>query len=384
MRTFNLSKLAVSLLAAFGAVAWTPGALAGASKHLTQTKYILYIGAYGKGISAYRFDASTGKLEAIGLAGELGNPSFLASDSKYRTLYAVSEVDGSVHGAVGAFAINRQSGALRKLNTRDSGGIAPCHLATYQDKALIVANYTSGGVSSYPIEQDGSLGEMVSLMTPKGHGPNPKRQEGPHAHEVVIASSGLAYVPDLGLDQLRIYNVADDAKLTVHDPAFVQQDPGMGPRHMAFTSDQKYAFVVNELKSVVSLFRRDTATGAMTKVQDVSSLPEGFSGENDPAEILVDAGDKYVYSTNRGNDSVAVFSFDAAAGKLQQIQVISTEGKMPRGLEFDPTGHFLFAGNQKTNNFVVFRVDQASGKLTPTGQSVTTPSPVAFLFVPVE
>jgi 6-phosphogluconolactonase len=141
---------------------------------------------------------------------------------------------------------------------------------------------------------------------------------------------------------------------------------------------------MNELKSEVSVFRHDSATGAMTKVQDVSSLPEGFSGENGPAEILVDAKDKYVYATNRGNDSIAVFSFDAGAGKLQQIQVISTEGKMPRGLEFDPTGHFLFAGNQTTNNFVVFRIDQKSGRLTPTGQSITTPSPVAFLFVPAE
>lgn len=379
-----LPKAALTIIAAICAATSVPLTSFGASKHLSQTKYILYIGAYGKGISAYRFDASTGKLEAIGLVGELGNPSFLATDSKYRTLYAVSEVDGAVHGAVGAFAIDRHNGSLRALNTWDSGGIAPCHLATYKDKAVIVANYTSGGVSSYPIEQDGRLGEMASLMTAAGHGPNPERQEGPHAHEVVISSAGLIYIPDLGLDRIRIYTAGDDGKLAVHDPAFAQQDPGMGPRHMAFTSDEKYAFVMNELKSEVSVFRHDAATGAMTKIQDVSSLPEGFSGENGPAEILVDAKDKHVYATNRGNDSIAVFSFDAAAGKLQQIQVISAEGKMPRGLEFDPTGHFLFAGNQKTNNFVVYRIDQTNGRLTATGQSVTTPAPVAFLFVPAE
>jgi 6-phosphogluconolactonase len=379
-----LCKVVLNLFTAICAVISVPLQSPGASKHLSQTKYILYIGAYGKGISAYRFDVSTGKLEAIGLVGELNNPSFLASDSKYRTLYAVSEVDGPVHGAVGAFAIDRHNGSLRALNTQDSAGIAPCHLAAYKDKALIVANYTSGGVSSYPVEKDGSLGPLASLMTAQGHGPNPQRQEGPHAHEVVVSSSGLIYVPDLGLDRIRIYESADDGKLTEHNPAFAQQDPGMGPRHMALTSDEKYAFVMNELKSVVSVFRHDKATGGMTKVQDISSLPEGFSGENGPAEILVDSKDKYVYATNRGNDSIAVFSFDAAAGKLQQIQVISSEGKEPRGLEFDPTGHFIFAGNQKTNNFVVFRIDQSTGRLTPTGQSVTTPSPVAFLFVPVE
>jgi 6-phosphogluconolactonase len=153
---------------------------------------------------------------------------------------------------------------------------------------------------------------------------------------------------------------------------------------MVFSTDEKYAYVMNELKSVVSAFRHDKATGAMTKIQDISSLPEGFSGENDPAAILIDAAGKHVYTTNRGNDSIAVFAVDSATGKLRPIQFISSEGKMPRGLAFDPTGRFVFVGNQKTNNFAVFTVDQATGRLTPTGQAVTTPSPVAFLFVPAE
>jgi 6-phosphogluconolactonase len=365
------------------AAASIPPNLLGASKPLTQTKYILYLGAYGKGIDAYRFDAATGKVESIGLVGEVVNPSFLAADPKFQNLYAVSEVDGKVHGAVAAFAIDRKTGALRKLNTRDSGGLAPCHLAVTKN-TLIVANYTSGGVSSYPIEPDGSLGEMASLMTEHGHGPNPHRQEGPHAHEVVVSASGVAYVPDLGLDRIRLYDVGANSVLTPHDPPFAQQDPGMGPRHMAFNSDESYAYVMNELKSEVTVFKHDKATGAMTKIQDFSSLPEGFSGENDPAEIIIDAAGKHVYATNRGNDSIAVFAVDTSAGTLRQIQVISAEGKMPRGLAFDPSGHFMLAGNQTTNNFAIFSVDQATGRLAPTGQVVTTPSPVAFLFVPVE
>lgn len=378
-----LSRVALSIAIAICAITSTSLPVAGDSKTVPQTKYILYIGAYGKGVSAYRFDASTGKLESIGLVGELVNPSFLASDSQHRNLYAVSEVEGQTHGAVGAFTIDRHTGALHALNTQDSGGIAPCHLVTYNDNAVIVANYTSGGVSSYPIQPDGSLGSMASLMTATGHGPNKQRQEGPHAHEVVI-NNGLIYVPDLGLDHIRIYEMGQDAKLMPHNPAFVQQDPGMGPRHMVFSADGAYAFVINELKSEVSLFRHDTGTGAMTKIQDVSTLPEGFTGENGPAEILLDKAGTHAYATNRGNDSIAVFTFDPAVPKLQQVQVISAEGKMPRGLAFDPTGRFLFAGNQKTNNFVIFRVDQQNGRLTPTGQEISTPSPVAFLFVPAE
>ncbi len=358
-----------------------------ATKHLDQTKYILYVGSYGKGIQAYRFDAGTGQLQPIGRSGDVVNPSFLAADGNFRYLYAVSEGTGKGNGGVAAFSINRENGALHALNSVSSGGVAPCHLAVDKtDKMLIVANYTSGGVSAFPIEHDGQLGEMSALMTVHGHSVNAKRQEGPHAHEVVISSDNArAYVPYLGLDEIRIYRLDPArAELTPNDPAFVKQDAGMGPRHMAFSPDEKFAYVVNELKSEVSVFKHDTATGNMTKVQDVSSVAPGYSGENDPAEILVDSRGKFVYATNRGAETIAVFAIDPANGTLRQIQVISTEGKMPRGLEMDPTGHFMFAGNQTTNNFAVYRIDEKTGQLTHTGQVVSTPSPVAFLFVPVK
>lgn len=346
--------------------------------------YIVYVGAYGKGITAYRFDTGSGKLQPLGMAGEIVNPSFLAISPDKRKLYAVSEVEGNHDGAVGAFSIDAHTGKLTELNTRNSGGIAPCHLAVdHTGKMLIVANYTSGGVSSYPIEADGSLGEMASLMTAQGHGPNAARQEGPHAHEVVIGKDNhIAYVPDLGLDRIRLYRIDPaTAKLSDNEPPFVQQDPGFGPRHMVFSPNGQFVYVINELKSFVSVFRLDGADGKMTKIQDASSLPEGYTGENGPAEILIDSRGQYVYATNRGNDTIAVFSVDNASGKLKQVQVISAEGKMPRGLTFDPSEHFLFAGNQTTNNFVVFRVDPSTGRLSPTGTVVNTPSPVDFLFV---
>jgi 6-phosphogluconolactonase len=357
----------------------------GAEKHLKQTKYIVYVGSYGTGIQAYRFDAGDGQLQAIGMMGKITNPSFLIADREFRYLYAVSELTGKEEGAVASFAINPASGALSPLNSVSSAGLAPCHLAVDQtSKMLMVANYTSGGVSVYPIKDDGHIGEMTGVMTAHGKGPNRERQEGPHAHEVVVTSDNrFAYVPDLGLDHVRIYKIdSSHAALTANNPAFTKQDPGMGPRHMAFSPDEKFAYVVNELKSEVSVFQHDKDTGALTKIQDVSTLPPDYSGENGPAEILVDSAGKFVYATNRGADSIAVFAIDPTKGTLRQIQVISSEGTMPRGLEIDPTGHFVFAGNQKTDNFVIFHIDANSGKLAPTGQVIQTPSPVAFLFVP--
>jgi 6-phosphogluconolactonase len=352
---------------------------------VSDQKYILYVGAYGKGINGYRFDPNGAKLEPLGLVGEVVNPSWVIADKDNRHLYAVSEVEGNNHGAVVAFSIDRKTGHLTRLNSRDSGGVAPCHMALDRTgRMLIVANYTTGGVAVFPVEHDGELGETSALQTAKGHGPNKERQEGPHAHNVVIgADNRIAYVADLGLDEVRLFRIEPaTATLAPNQPAFVKQDPGMGPRHLVFSHDEQFAYLVNELKSEVSVFRHDKSDGSMTKIQDVSTLPPGYKGENGPAEILLDANGKFVYATNRGSDSIAVFAVDAATGTLRQIQVISAEGKMPRGLEIDPSGHYIFAGNQKTNNFVVFAIDGASGQIRPTGQVVNTPSPVAFLFVP--
>jgi 6-phosphogluconolactonase len=358
----------------------------GAAKHLDQTNFIMYVGSYGKGISAFRFDAHNGHLQPLGMVGEVENPSFLATDREYRYLYAASEVLGDKEGAVAAFAVNRSNGSLHFLNSLPSAGLAPCHVAVdHSSKMVMVANYTSGGVSAFPIEQDGRLGPMSAFMNAHGHGPH-ERQNGPHAHEVVIsADNRMAYVPDLGLDRVRLYRLDPaHATLTPNEPAFAKQDPGMGPRHLSFSPDEKFAYVMNELKSEVSVFSHDAATGNLTKIQDVSTLPHGFSGANAPAEILVDSAGRFVYATNRGSDSIAVFAIDGSKGTLRQVQVISSEGVMPRGFEIDPSGHFAFAGNQETNSFVVYKIDAQTGQLTPTGQNEKTPSPVSFTFVPVK
>jgi 6-phosphogluconolactonase len=351
----------------------------------TGNKYFVYVGVYGKGIYAYSYAPADAQFESLGLVGEVTNPSFLATDADNKYLYAVSELEGNAEGGVYSFAIDRATGKLRALNHVSSAGVAPCHLAVDRtNKMLAVANYTSGGVSAFPIEDDGRLGAMTSLMTTKGSSADPKRQEGPHAHETVFsADNRFLYVPDLGLDHLRIYKVdAPQAKLSPSDPPFVQEEPGSGPRHIVFSPNGKHAYVVNELKSVVYVFNHDAATGELRQVQTASTLPAGFTGENAPAEILIDRAGKYLYASNRGPGTIAVFSIDPVNGTLKQVQVASTGGTFPRGVAIDPSGHFLLAGDQKADQFVVFQIDPTNGQLSLTGKLFNVSSPVDFLFVP--
>jgi 6-phosphogluconolactonase len=348
-----------------------------------QTKFFLYVGSYTHEILLYEFDSVTGQLKLDGPAGQVDSPSWVTADPDFKYLYAVSEVENKT-GGVAAFAINRENGSLRKLNEVSSGGVAPCHVATDRTgKMVIVANYTSGSVSAYPVKQDGRLGEMGSLMTATGQGPD-QRQNGPHAHEVVISSDNkLAYVPDLGLDQIRVYQIhTDKGTLSPANPPFVKQDPGFGPRHMAFSPDWSHAYLMNELKSQVSVFTHDKSTGKLTKIQDVSSLPADYAGKNGPAEILVDATGRFVYATNRGADTIAVFAVEPGKGTIKLTQSVPSQGRSPRGLTIDPSGRFMFAGNQDTSNFAVYHIDANSGQLTATGQVISQGSPVAFLFVP--
>lgn len=357
------------------------------SSSQTHKSYILYVGNYGKGIYAYRYHAGSTKLEPLNIVGEVVNPSFLAVDPENRYLYAASEVAGPHEGAIVAFAINRGTGALTALNSRSSAGFAPCHLVVdHTGKMLMAANYTSGSVPVFPIESDGKLGELSGLMKATGKGPNAKRQEGPHAHETVLsADNRFLYVPDLGLDEIRIYKLdPSHAKLTPSDPPFVKSDPGSGPRHIVLSHNGKFAYVVHELKSELGVFSRDTGTGNLTRIQTVSTVPQGFAGEADPAEILLDKAGKFVYASNRTAGTIAVFAVDASTGKLKQVQVVDAPGKMPRGVNFDPTGHLLFVGDQNANRFALYTIDTHSGHLTATGDNYDMPSPVAFQFVPAQ
>lgn len=369
------------------------------AKH--HAKYLVYVGTYtqegseSKGIYAYRFDLDTGRLAPIGLAAETINPSFLAVDPNHRFVYAVNEISdykGEKSGAVSAFAIDHATGKLILLNQVASRGGDPCYITIDKTgKNVLVANYAGGSVVIFPILEDGRLGEASASVQHSGHGTNPQRQEGPHAHSIDLSPDNrFALVDDLGLDQTLVYRF-DNAKgsLAPNDneksnTTIAKADPGAGPRHLAFHPSGRFAYVINEMQSAISAFRYDAATGGLQPLQTISTLPKGFSGHDEAAEIQVHPSGKFLYASNRGHDSIAVFAIDGNKGTLTPIEYVSTKGASPRHFEIAPTGSLLFVANEKSDNIVVFRINPQTGRLTPTGTVLEVAQPVCVKFVPID
>jgi 6-phosphogluconolactonase len=364
------------------------------SSRLPAADYFMYVGTYtaeSKGIYAWRFDASAGKFTPLGLAAETPNPSFLAAHPNGRYLYAVNEVSHFQRmlksGSVTAFAIDPATAKLTVLNKQASLGDGPCHL-TLDDKGkcLVVANYNNGSIAAFPVAANGFLNESSSFFQHKGSGADPKRQEGPHAHCVLITPDNrFVLAADLGLDEVLFYRFnADKASMAINEPRFVKVTPGAGPRHIVFHPNGKLAYLINEMQSSITTFAYEPDGAVLSELQTVSTLPADYKGKNDDAEIAVHPSGKFVYGSNRGHNSIAVFSVDGKTGTLKPVEYVSTQGKIPRGFAIDPTGKYLIAANQDSNNMVVFRIDQTSGRLTPTGQVLNAYAPVCIIFVPVK
>jgi 6-phosphogluconolactonase len=236
----------------------------------------------------------------------------------------------------------------------------------------------------FPIDEDGRLRPASSVVQVHGHGVNRERQEGPHAHSINLdPASRFAFVCDLGLDKVFSYRFDSAAgKLTPNDPPAVDLPPGSGPRHMAFHPSARFAYVINEMASTITAFWYDAETGVLSRAQTLSTLPAGFKGTNTCAEVAVHPNGKFVYGSNRGHDSIAIFSVDPVTGRLTAAGHEPTQGKTPRGFGIDPTGAYLLAANQDSNTVVVFRIDASTGKLTPTGQTVIVHQPCCVVFVP--
>jgi 6-phosphogluconolactonase len=355
-----------------------------------QSSYFVYVASQtpdaSKGIYAYRFSPKTGRLTSIGRVAELAGASFLATDPHHRVLYVASEA-GETPGSSGflsSYAIDRGSGALKLLNKAEMAG-GPCHLSV--DKTgtiLFVANYGNGTVASFALNADGSIGKQTGFDQHTGKGPNPQRQEGPHAHAAVLSpDSRFLFVPDLGLDQIKIYRV-DPAKATFtpNNPSFASVNPGLGPRHLVFAPGGKFAYVVCEMGSSVVAFAYDPGKGSLTPVQTISTLPADFKGIDSSAEVDISPSGRFLYASNRGNDSITVFAVDPNGGTLTKLSVVPTQGKVPRNFALDPTGKYLLAANQKSNTLVAFAVDQTTGLPRPTGQVLDVEEPLCVLFVP--
>src|SRR5579864_2163515 len=295
-------------------------------------KYLFYVGTYtqdgstSKGIYAYRFDAATGQSTSLGLAAETTNPSFVALHPSGRFLYAVNELGnykGPNSGGVSAFSVDRATGKLTFLNEVPSRGADPCYIIV--DKAgkyVLVANYTGGSIAVFPVLADGKLGKASEFVQHTGHGADPKRQEGPHAHSIDLSpDSRFAFVDDLGLDELKVYKY-DSAKgsLTPNTPPFAKLDAGAGPRHFVLHPSGKFAYVIAEIASTVTAFSVNLNAGTLQRLQTVSTLPKDFKGENDDAEIQMHPSGKFLYASNRGHDSIAVFAIDQSKGTLTPVE----------------------------------------------------------------
>jgi 6-phosphogluconolactonase len=355
----------------------------------TNATYV-YVGTYtppsgrAEGIGIYRFEPSSGALTPIGTAPS-ASPSFLAVDPARRFLFAVNEVDdqgGTVQGGVSAFARDAATGGLTTVNAQSAHGTLPCHLTTDPSgKWLIVANYGSGNTTVYPIGGDGSLGAATDNVQHVGSGPHP-RQRGPHAHAAVFDPAGQRLaVCDLGVDLTLLYRLDTAAGKLLPNGTAAVAPAGGGPRHIVFSADSRFAYVNNEIGSSVTAYAYDAAHGSFTALQTLSTLPDGFSGDNTTAEIALHPAGRFLYVSNRGHDSIACFAVDGQSGALRALGQVPTQGRNPRNFAIDPSGAFLYAANQNTDTIVQFRIDGATGRLTPTGQVTQTPSPVCILFV---
>jgi len=347
---------------------------------------LVFVGTYTKGnksegVYAFRHDPATGNLTPIPQTlAKIENPSFLAADSAQGRLFVVSETP---KGHVASLRFDKESGALTLVNQQSSMGDDPCHLSIAKGGGFVlVANYSSGAFAFLPVGADGSLHPATDTVHDQGTGPNKARQEAAHAHSINFDASGkLAYGCDLGTDKIMVFRPnAKTGKLTPNRPAAVGAHPGAGPRHFAFHPKKRFAYAINELDCSVTAFAFEPTSGALTELQTITTLPRPHQSTDTCADIHISPDGKFLYGSNRGHDSIAIFSINATTGKLTVVGHESTQGKTPRNFTLDPTGSFLYAANQNSDSIVIFRVDKKTGKLTPTGQKLSVPAPVCVVF----
>jgi len=346
----------------------------------------VYFGTYtaangSKGIYRATLDLGTGGLSEPVLAAELPSPSFLTIDAAGKHLYAVSEVGGPDGGLVTAFRID-DTGALERMNQQPSGGNGPCHISLGPDGAtLLVANYGGGSVASYRVGKDGTLSAPVSVIRHEGSSVNPKRQREPHAHSINASPDGrFAHAADLGTDRIHRYAI-DSATGALAPAGETALAPGSGPRHFAFRPDGKFAYVINELLLNVTAFRVDPDTGTLTEIQTIPTLPEGTPPVGSTAEVVCHPTGRFLYGSNRGHDSIVVYTIDGPFGKLTRVENEPLRGKVPRNFAITPDGHWLLAAGQESGTVEVLRIDPETGALEPVGSPIQIDRPVCIRFV---
>lgn len=353
----------------------------------TPTEVFVYFGTYtrgsSEGIYLSRLDLKTGHLSKPVLAAAAPNPAFLAVHPNKQFLYSVAEQRQD--GGVLAFRIGADGG-LTLVNRQSSGGAGPTHLVVDRaGKNVLVANYGGGSVACLPISDDGGLKPFSAFVQHKGSSVHPSRQTAPHAHGIYAdPKNRYVFVPDLGMDRVVSYKFdADRGTLDPNEPGDALVAPGSGPRHFAFRPDGRFAYVINEMVCTMTAFRYDSVRGRLDEIQTVSTLPDGVAVEPgySTAEVFVHPAGRFLYGSNRGHDTIAVFSIDPEEGVLSLVENAPAGTEVPRGFGIDPTGQFLIVGGQRSDTVAVLRIDRASGKLTPTGQTISVGSPVCVEFL---
>lgn len=341
-----------------------------------------YIGTYttgdSKGICRFELDLESGELQNAVLAGEIGNPTYLTISKDNKFLYSVAKVDNK--GGTAAFSVN-DDGKLQLLNYQVEEGNPPCHISVEKEnKYLFSANYHKGEVSVYPINKDGSIEGPSSRVQHEGSGPHKTRQQKPYAHYITpTPDEKYICAVDLGIDKLLVYTHKDGILTKKSEFDFIAK-PGSGPRHLVFHPNGNFAYILTELTAEVIVLEYNPEEG-FNELQYTPSLPEGFTGDNLGSAIRITPDGKYLYASNRGHDSIAVFKTDSTTGKIQLIEHVTASIKEPRDFNIDPTGSFLIAANQNANNLVSFKIDKETGKLSATGSSINVYSPVCVQFL---
>ena len=346
---------------------------------------IMYVGTYSirgsEGMYVFSFDRKAGTMQQVQSISKTKSPSFLTMHPSGRYLYSVDE-GAEKSGGVSSYTIEKKTGKLTYMNSQPSLGSSPCYISIdHTGKSAFVANYGGGSMVVFPIQASGRLSPSTDSIQNSGSSTNQQRQNGPHVHSATVGPDNrFLYVADLGTDKLHI--LAIDPKASTVKPAtmpFVAVKPGSGPRHFAIHPNGNYAYLVEELVSSVAVFRRNPKTGALTLIQDnVSTLPDGFTGQNTSADIHIDPSGRFLYQSNRGANTLAIFSI-GTDGMLTKVADQPVEGKTPRNFLIDPKGEFVFVANQDTDNITIFRRDKKNGKLIYTGNSVSVPAPVCII-----
>ncbi len=351
----------------------------------------LYVGTYtsGDSVGIYQcsFNTGTGQLRLTGETGGINNPSYLAVTPSGDYLYSVNESDDyrdTGGGAVSAFAVDKASGDLTFINQQSSQGGWPCYITTTKSgNTVLTANYKDGTVAVFPTRNDGGLKEASDLEQHQGSGPNSRRQEGPHAHCIVLSpDEKYALSADLGADKIMIYQLRQRRnQLVPADQAFIRTEPGAGPRHLVFHPGGKHVFVINELNATITSYDYNQKSGDLSEIQTVSALPRDFSDSNTSADIHISPDGRFVYASNRGHDSIVVYQINPADGKMTYVEHENRDISRPRNFVISADGLYVLVANRATNSIVVFQRDADSGKLHHTGMVADVPAPVCLKFV---